>query len=465
MKFSSIFSLLRATPFDLKTESGRHLERYRLAALSMAANVLSKATAIVLILLSVSLTVDYLSLERFGIWMLTLSFVTMLSFLDLGIGNALTNHVAQRSAEDSRTVLRNTISGGLALLGIVGIGIGLLLLAISSWIPWGIFLQNGMSELSAEVRSTAICFSLLFGLTIFTTGLQRIFSGMQWSFIAHLVSAFSALLSCLALWIATHFHQDIDILLLAVLGTQSVINLTLLLILWRKDLFSTVKIGSHLRSEYPFLYKNAGFFLILQLGVMAGWGADNIIISGVLGVTQVAIFAVVQRLFQFVAQPFALINGPLWGAYADANARGDKAFIRKTLKSSLLITFFGTIFLAIILFVLHGWIIKKWTHGEIIVPYQLIIACGIWTVLEATGNAFAMFLNGAGIVKRQMIVVCTFIALVLPLKFVLTDSLGLIGIPIATILIYVITNAYFYGFLFFPDIKEKIRPSSPLQAQ
>lgn len=465
MKFLSVFSLLRANSFDLKTESGRHLERYRLAALSMAANLFSKAAAIVLILLSVSLTVDYLSLERFGIWMLALSFVTMLSFLDLGIGNALTNHVAQRSAEDSRIVLRNTISGGLALLGMVGMGIGLLLLAISSLMPWGIFFQNGIGELSSEVRSTAMCFSLLFGLTIFTTGLQRVFSGMQLSFIAHLVSALAALLSCLALWIAAHFHQDIEILLLAVLGVQSLVNLMLLPMLWRKGLFSTINIGSHLKGEFPFLYQNAGFFLILQLGVMAGWGADNIIISSVLGVAQVAIFAIVQRLYQFVAQPFSLINGPLWGAYADADARGDKTFIRKTLKSSLLLTFFGTIILAAVLFVLHGWIIKKWTHGEIVVPYELIIACGIWTVLEATGNAFAMFLNGAGIVKRQMIVVCTFIVLVLPLKFVLTDFWGLIGIPIATIIVYVIINAYFYGFLFFPDIKEKIRPSSPLQAQ
>jgi O-antigen/teichoic acid export membrane protein len=197
---------------------------------------------------------------------------------------------------------------------------------------------------------------------------------------------------------------------------------------------------------------------------MAGWGADNVIISSILGVTQVAIFAIVQRLFQFVVQPFSLINGPLWGAYADADARGDKAFIRKTLKRSLTLTFFGTVILAVILLMLHGWIIKKWTHDEIIVPYELIIACGVWTVLEATGNAFAMFLNGTGIVKRQMIVVCTFIALVLPLKFVLTNFLGLIGIPIATVLVYVITNAYFYGYLFFPDIKEKIRSSPQLQA-
>ena len=327
MKFLYALSKLRANSFDLKTESGRHLERYRLAALSIGANLMSKAAAIFLILLSVSLTVDYLSLERFGIWMLALSFITMLSFLDLGIGNALTNHVAQRCAEDSRTLLRNTISGGLALLAAVGASIGLILLAISSLIPWEIFFQGDTGKLSAEVRSTAMCFSLLFGLTIFTTGLQRIFSGMQLSFIAHLVSAFAALLSCLVLWVAVNFHQDIEILLLAVLGTQSLINLMLLLILWRKSLFSLVNIGSHLRSEIPFLYKNAGFFLILQLGVMAGWGADNIIISSILGLAQVAIFAIVQRLFQFVAQPFSLINAPLWAAYADADTRGDKAFI------------------------------------------------------------------------------------------------------------------------------------------
>jgi O-antigen/teichoic acid export membrane protein len=245
-------------------------------------------------------------------------------------------------------------------------------------------------------------------------------------------------------------------LLAAVFGTQTAISLALLLILVRENLFYTDGISQHVKKEIPFLYKNAGFFLVLQLGAIVGWGADNIIISGVLGITQVAIYVIAQRLFQFVAQPFSLINAPLWSAYADADARGDRLFIGRTLKRSLILTFLGTMLLALVLFFLNEWIIKIWTHGEIRVPFELIIACGVWTVLEATGNAFAMFLNGTGIVKKQMIVVCIFIILVLPLKIILTYYMGLPGIPVATIIIYIIVNAYFYGYLYYREIKNKV---------
>jgi O-antigen/teichoic acid export membrane protein len=451
-----LLSLLRSNSFDIKTEEGRRSERYRLAAIAIAANILSKSSAILLVLLSVSLTVDYLDLEQFSIWMLVLSFITMLSFLDLGIGNALTNHVAQRAVEDDKKILRDTISGGLGILGLIGISVGAVLLLISALMPWDLFFPRDKAGLALEVKGVAICFSVIFGLNLFTTGLQKIFLGLQKAYIVHLVSALGTILSCSALWIATYYQQHISMLLAAVFGTQTAISLALLLILVRENLFYTDGISQHVKKEIPFLYKNAGFFLVLQLGAIVGWGADNIIISGVLGITQVAIYVIAQRLFQFVAQPFSLINAPLWSAYADADARGDRLFIGRTLKRSLILTFLGTMLLALVLFFLNEWIIKIWTHGEIRVPFELIIACGVWTVLEATGNAFAMFLNGTGIVKKQMIVVCIFIILVLPLKIILTYYMGLPGIPVATIIIYIIVNAYFYGYLYYREIKNKV---------
>lgn len=452
---SSLLSILFGS-FDQNTEEGRHHQRYRLALISTIANALSKSVGIILILLSVSLTVGYLDVERFGIWMLVLSFVTLLSFLDLGVGNALTNHVAQRAAQDNPQLLQETISGGLAILAIIAFAMGATLAIVGAIFPWSLIISEANISLVSEVRSTSICFGILFGINIFSSGLQRVFAGMQQAFISHLVSAVGMFFSCIGLWISAHFQEGIPSLLFMVLGIQSLFNLYLLKILVNRKLFSFHRIQKLMKIEYPFLYKNAGLFLVLQLGVVIGWGADSLIISGVLGVAQVAVFAIVQRLFQFVSQPVALLNAPLWGAYADADARGDKEFIRKTLKRSLSVTFLITSILSGLIFIFHPWLIRHWTHGEIIAPSGLVLACAIWIVLEATGNAFAMFLNGTNIIQRQMVVVCSFIVLVLPLKFFLADYLGLIGIPIATIAIYLIINFYFYGFLFLPEIIKKI---------
>lgn len=49
------YRFVRLAPFDVHTEQGRRDERYRVAVLSILANVLSRVVGVVLTLLSVSL--------------------------------------------------------------------------------------------------------------------------------------------------------------------------------------------------------------------------------------------------------------------------------------------------------------------------------------------------------------------------------------------------------------------------
>ncbi|MCM4583634.1 flippase, partial [Escherichia coli] len=89
------------------------------------------------------------------------------------------------------------------------------------------------------------------------------------------------------------------------------------------------------KREAPYLILNGFFFFILQLGTLATWSGDNFIISITLGVTYVAVFSITQRLFQISTVPLTIYNIPLWAAYADAHARNDTQFIKKTLRTSL----------------------------------------------------------------------------------------------------------------------------------
>ena len=164
-------------PFDVKTEQGRADERYRLAALSVVASIASRVVSVVLTLLSVSLTLPYLGVERFGIWMTVASFAAMLTFLDLGVGNALTNRVTHRATEDNPASLRQTISGGLAFLALIGLGMGLLLWLIALYLPWASVMKLEQAELLSETRQAAMTFAVLFGLSIFTGGISVFLPG------------------------------------------------------------------------------------------------------------------------------------------------------------------------------------------------------------------------------------------------------------------------------------------------
>jgi len=103
----------------------------------------------------------------------------------------------------------------------------------------------------------------------------------------------------------------------------------------KRNLFSFAGLIQSIKKESPGLVSAGGLFLLLQIGVMLNTGADGLIVSSNLGVAQVAAFSLVQRLFQFSSQPMSIMNAPLWGAYSDADARGDKGFIKRTLFLSL----------------------------------------------------------------------------------------------------------------------------------
>jgi O-antigen/teichoic acid export membrane protein len=456
-KLTSVLALVRLTPFDVQTEQGRSNERYRKAIWSILANVLSRAFGVALTLLSVSLTLPYLGIERFGIWMTVASFAGLLTFLDLGVGNALTNHVATRAAKDNPALLRQTISGGLGFLALIGLCIGLVLWLVAAHLPWGSILKVEQDDLLTEARLAAMCFGVLFGITVFTSGIQNVFVGLQRSYVGHIVSGFSSLVACLFLWLATAAHQGITILLAIIMGPPVLAGLILLTVLTMQGQFTLRGIVGLVGLESKNLYGAGGLFFLLQIGTMVGWGMDTVLISSTLGVAQVAIFSIVQRLFQLTTQPLSIFNAPLWGAYADANSRNDRAFIRKTLKISLVGTLVIVFILASGIFLSHSWLIEKWSQSNIFAPIAFVAAYALWSVIQSFGNAFGIFLNGTGIIKQQVKAVTLFIIIAFPAKIIMTEYFNLVGLMLATVIAYVVSHTYIYCYLHLDDIKKKIK--------
>lgn len=439
---------LRLSPFDTTLEQGRSDERYRLAVLSMTANVLSRAVSMMVMVLTVSLTIRYLGAERFGVWMTIASFVGMLTFLDLGVGNAMTNKVAHVAAQGGTEALCRTISGGLGFLFALGCAVAALLYGVSTLLPWDRLIKVEDLLVHIEVRNTLLVFSVLFGLNLFTNGIQRVFAGLQRAFEAHLVSVVGSCLSLLALLIATGMEAGIPYLLAATLGIQSLTNLVLLFVLFRRDLFSLGFAVLHTRTEAKQLLNAGGLFFILQFGTMVNWGADSLIISSTLGATQVAAFSLVQRLFQFVTQPMSIANAPLWGAYADAHARGEKTFIRRTLKTSLISTSGVCVVGAAVLSVAGVRLVEIWTGNAVTISVLLLVSYGCWATLDAIGNALAMFLNGCGIVRPQVYTVLVLLLLSIPAKLFVINSFGLAAMIIGQALIYLSITCMAYGAIF-----------------
>ena len=104
-------------------------------------------------------------------------------------------------------------------------------------------------------------------------------------------------------------------------------------------------------------------------------------------------------------------------------------------------------------------VLPIWTHGEVDVPVALLAAFCAWTILEVGGIAFGTYLNGVGIVREQVVVVCAFCIVALPLKILLARESGATGLVIGTIVSYVLTTVLIYSTAFRRRVLAPIRDS------
>jgi hypothetical protein len=96
-------------------------------------------------------------------------------------------------------------------------------------------------------------------------------------------------------------------------------------------------------------------------------------------------------------------------------------------------------------------LIKHWVASAITPAPYLLLSLAIWKVVEAGGNAVAMFLNGAGVIGLQVAVAVSTAIFALALKLVLIPGLGVAGAVWATVIAYMAIAAIAYA-IFIPRL-------------
>src|SRR5690606_14550866 len=134
-----------------------------------------------------------------------------------------------------------------------------------------------------------------------------------------------------------------------------------------------------------------------------------------------------------------------WPAYGDAVARGDIDWIKRTLRRSILLAASGAAALSGACLLLAPTLIYWWVGDAVAPSFALLLGLAIWKVIEVAGNAIAMFLNGANVLKIQALCgVATAVSCVV-LRIWWTDLFGLPGLIAATITAYSLFTVPFFG--------------------
>ena len=419
--------------------SGHAAKRNRRALINSIAALSGRIAQIGVSLITVPLTIHYLGKERFGLWMTISSVLAIAAFADFGIGNGILNSVSDAYGKDDRNTIRQVVSSGLAVLIAIGGILLALFFVIYPLISWPDLFRVVTPLARSESGPAITIFAICFVLNIPLGAIQRVQMGLQESYLTNIWQLFGAGVSLAGVVFGIRMHVGLPLLLTAIAGAPvlaAVGNAAQFFWLKERDLRPQWRMVSygHVRR----IATLGGLFFVLQGVVAIAFSADSFIVARSLGAVTVPDYAIPQRMFSLISILVVMMVSPLWPAYGEAISRGDGRWVRRTLIRSLLLVFSGTCIASGTLFLLSRRLIFWWVGPHITPPILLLLGLAVWTVLDCCGSTLAMFMNGASIMRFQIVVASLFGIACVTTKLVLVRRFGIAAVPWCTVGTYTI---------------------------
>ena len=105
--------------------------------------------------------------------------------------------------------------------------------------------------------------------------------------------------------------------------------------------------------------------MVIGMSIAIGYTSHTFVIAHILGQETVAEYSVPYRLFSIVTVVLSFFLIPLWPAYAEAAARGDVAWVRRTLRRSVQWGLAFNVTAGIVLILLGRQIIHLWVGSQV----------------------------------------------------------------------------------------------------
>lgn len=426
--------VLQFSPHDTSTAHGRSWERYRRMVLGSLAAFGARGIALVSSLISVPLTYRYLGAERYGIWMVLVSIITVMGVADLGIGNGIVNAISEASGKDDRVLMREYTSNGLFLMLCIGAFLAVAGAVAYPHIPWVRLFNVKSPDVAREGARAFVVLYCWFVLNIPLNVINRIQVGLQRSYWSQAMIAGGNALSLVGLIVVIEIRGTLPWLVFA--STFGVIAATIAngCVLFRSSPWLLPIFRAFRVSAARHVLNLGLLYFVLQVANSLAFTSDNIVITQVMGAAAVAIYSVPQKLFGFSAQLINIGMMPIWPAYGEAIARGDFQWVRKAFRNSISLTLAISCLICPLLSVTGPWIVRVAVGRTLHVPVLLFWALAFWGIIYAVWVPITMLLNGAGSLKAQSTAAITSSLVNLALSIYLTRRMGVIGVCLGSII-------------------------------
>lgn len=377
-----------------------------------------KVIGLITSLLVVTITLNYLSSELYGVWLTITSILYWFSFFDIGLGNGMRNYlteaVSKGNYKEAQSYLSTTIIALTMIASIIAI-VGFILLKLLNLNS--VFNTNTISNTELQnVLFVAIGFTLILFVL---KNIGYVFVALQKYALWDFINTLGNIIGLLIIFLLTKFtNGKLIYVVFAFTCTPAIIYILAAIPIFskypefrptiqsfRKDFLSTI-VG-----------KGLGFFLIQITSCLVIYGSSNLFITQFCGPESVTTYNIAYKFFNLLAIGYLVFISPMWNAYTDAYVKQDFNWIEKAFKSALKIWLF-TEFAGIIMLIVSQYFYLFWVGKAVHVPFMVSLSVFLYISFFNLNNCVTYLLNGLNKIYIQIITSITATFIYLTIMFV-----------------------------------------------
>lgn len=374
--------------------------RTRKAQLNTLIGLAVKGGGMVISLLLVPLTIDYLSKNIYGTWLTISSIVTMIAFFDIGIGNGLRNKLTEAVSKQDIVLARTYISTAYVIFGLLQLVFVLLFLAVFRYVPWQRILNTGID--TGQLQVIVLMMAVAIAIKLMLDVLSYVLFSLQESGLVSLISFLSNTLILCATYVLTRFSNGNLIYLGAVTAVSPIIVLLVSGFVLYRDRLKEYRPAFRLVDlKYAKNLLSLGYkFFFIQMTVIALFYTDNLIITQLFGPSEVTIYNVAFRYFNATSTLFSIAITPYWSAFTEASVKNDTVWMKRTY-SYLKKLWLGLVMAVLLMVLIADSVYFMWIGNRVIVPHLLNNCMSLLVIVSCWNSITAAVVNGLGKIRLQ----------------------------------------------------------------
>ena len=400
-----------------------------------AARLLSSA----LTLISLPLAVRYLGPERYGVWATVVSTAVWINLLDLGIANTLTNHISRAFALDDKPSAARYFTNALALTAGVSVIAGTAFAAVFPRINWAAVFNVSANVHASEVNATVAVATAFMLLGLPCNLASKILAGYQELHRNNFAICAGAVASVTGLALGIVLRVSMPVLFVMSAGCLTFAALATLLVtvLWAKP-WMRPRTSFLNRGAVKELLDSSSSFFLIQVAAVVVFSSDNLVVSHYLGAAEVTPYSVTWRLVGLAALLQSLIFPALWPAYAEAYARRDYGWMRRTFALTMKGTVAVNLACVLLLMIFGRTIIRVWAGPTAVPTKPLLLAMGVWVLISGFMSVESCLLAALNRTREQAGLSIIAAVVNIALSIALVRHIGSVGVIGGTILSYLV---------------------------